>query len=139
MPDMLWFRQIVSFGMVGILATISHVTLAWLLIEGTTLDKYVANLFGGIVAFSVSFFGNARFTFKTDASSLRCAGRSLFVTALSLFLSSAILAFVSWNGLPIYIYVLIVLATVPPSTFLLAKFWAFQPLVELLDVEERER
>ena len=124
---MAWLRQLVSFGLVGVLATFAHVATASLLIEGTGIDKYLANLCGAATAFALSFLGNARFTFATDRSLLSCARRYLGVTLISLALTSAILAFVGRNGWPTYAYALIVLFTVPPATFLLARLWAFQP------------
>lgn len=128
---MAWLRQLLSFGTVGVFATLAHVATAWLLIDGFALDKYLANLLGATAAFAVSFLGNARFTFETDRSLARCAARYLGVTLVSLALTSAIVAFVDRYGLPTWLYVAIVLATVPPVTFLLAKLWAFQPLRRL--------
>ena len=121
-------RQLLSFATVGVFATLAHVATAWLLIEGAGFDKYLANALGAAAAFAVSSLGNARFTFATDRSLVRCAGRYLGVTLVSLVLTSAIVAFVDRYGLPTWLYVVIVLATVPPVTFLLAKLWAFQPL-----------
>ena len=121
-----WARQVLSFGAVGALATILHVTLAWMLISETTLNPYIANLLGTCTAFAISFLGNARFTFRTDRSLPDCARRYLLVSLLSLGMTSAILAFVESTGLPTYAYVLFVLGIVPPVTFLSAKLWAFQ-------------
>lgn len=120
-------RQLASFGTVGVFATLAHVATAWMLIDLAALDSYLANGLGGASAFLVSFLGNACFTFTTDRSLLRCAGRYLFVSLFSFALTSAILAFVERNGLPTWLYLAIVLATVPPATFMLAKLWAFHP------------
>lgn len=119
-------RQIASFGVVGICATLVHVTLAWALIERAEVDGFLANACGAAAAFSVSYLGNARITFASGRSLLGGAIRYLGVTLVSLALTSAILAMVEHNGLPTWVYALIVVATVPPATFLLAKFWAFQ-------------
>lgn len=119
-------RQIASFGAVGLCATLVHVTLAWALIEQAALNGFAANACGAAAAFSVSYLGNARITFPGARGLPGGAVRYLAVTIVSLVLSSAILAFVESNGLPTYAYALIVVLTVPPTTFLLAKFWAFQ-------------
>lgn len=121
-------KQILSFGAVGMIATATHVSVAWLLMEATGIDRFVANFCGAMAAFGVSLLGNARFTFATERSLLRCAGRYVFVTLASLALTSAILAVTTRMGLPTYWYVLSVLVAVPPTTFLLARFWAFGPL-----------
>lgn len=119
-------RQVASFGAVGICATLVHVTLAWALIERAEVDGFLANACGAAAAFSVSYLGNARITFASGRSLLGGAFRYLGVTLVSLAMTSAILALVERNGLPTWAYAVIVVVTVPPTTFLLAKFWAFQ-------------
>lgn len=119
-------RQVASFSLVGICATLLHVAVAWLLIEQVAVDGFLANACGAAAAFSVSYLGNARITFASRRGLWEGAVRYLVVTLVSLTLSSAILALTQRNGLPTYAYALIVVMTVPPTTFLLAKFWAFQ-------------
>lgn len=119
-------RQIASFGAVGLCATLVHVSLAWALIEQGALNGLFANACGAAAAFWVSYLGNARITFPGARGLPGGAIRYLAVTLVSLALSSAILALAESNGLPTYAYALIVVLTVPPTTFLLAKFWAFQ-------------
>lgn len=118
-------RQALSFGAVGICATLAHVSLAWLLIDLRACNLYLANLFGTCLAFLVSFLGNAGFTFRTDRSFWGCTARYVLVSLFSLVATSGILAVVKSNGLPTSLYVATVLVTVPPMTFLLAKYWAF--------------
>ncbi len=78
------------------------------------------------MAFSVSFFGNALLTFRTERPLKIAASRYIFVSIYSLCATSIILGFVRYHQLDIYIYIIIVIATVPTSTFLLAKLWAFK-------------
>ncbi|MEQ5788891.1 GtrA family protein [Erythrobacter sp. NFXS35] len=119
-------RQVASFGAVGICATLVHVALAWTLIERVMLDGLLANACGAAAAFSVSYLGNARITFRSGRGLSGRPVRYLAVTLVSLALSSAILSLVEHAGLPTYAYAVIVVLTVPPTTFLLAKFWAFR-------------
>jgi len=123
-------RQLVSFGAVGVCATLAHVALVWLLIDQGWMNPYFDNLLGTCAAFAVSFFGNAGLTFRTNRLLCDCARRYVFVSAASFVMTSGILALVRHNGWPNYAYVLIVLCTVPPATFLLAKLWAFRALPE---------
>ncbi len=120
-------RQITTFGAVGIAATVTHVVTAWLLIATASCDPYLANLFGTFSAFAVSFGGNAGFTFQTDRRLWSSARRYMLVSLFSLAATTAILTLTERMGLPIYIYVIAVLAVVPPATFVLAKHWAFHP------------
>ena len=120
-------RQLAAFGLVGVCATLIHVTIAWLLIEQAALNGFVANACGAAMAFMVSYLGNARITFASERGLWDAGLRYLVVTLVSLILSSAILMFTQANGLPTSAYALIVVLTVPPTTFVLAKFWAFAP------------
>lgn len=121
-------RQLFSFGVVGVAATLSHVGVAWLLIESTAINAYLANAIGACAAFTVSFLGNANFTFITDRGFWSSARRYVWVSLLSLMLTSIILALTRHYGLSTSAYVVVVLATVPPATFILAKLWAFSPV-----------
>lgn len=123
-------RQLFSFGVVGVAATLSHVGVAWLLIERVEINGYLANAIGACVAFTVSFLGNANFTFVTDRSFWSSARRYVWVSMLSLMLTSIILALTKYYGLSTLAYVAAVLATVPPATFFLAKLWAFSPATD---------
>lgn len=119
-------RQLAAFGLVGISATLVHVGVAWWLIAQTAMSGFVANACGAAAAFGVSYLGNARITFLSERGLWEGAARYLAVTLTSLALTSAILALTQVAGWPTYAYALIVVVTVPPATFLLAKFWAFQ-------------
>ena len=123
-------RQLLSFGVVGVAATLAHVGVAWLLIESTAINAYLANAMGACAAFMVSFLGNANFTFITDRSFWSSARRYVWVSLLSLMLTSMILALTKHYGLSTLTYVVVVLITVPPTTFILAKRWAFSPAAE---------
>ncbi|MEE4207371.1 MAG: GtrA family protein [Erythrobacter sp.] len=120
-------RQIASFGVVGICATLVHVGVAWLLIDLFAMNGFLANALGAASAFSVSYLGNARITFASGRGLWGGAARYLAVTIVSFVLTSAILAVTRHAGLATWTYALLVVLTVPPSTFLLAKFWAFRP------------
>lgn len=119
-------RQIAAFGLVGICATLVHVAVAWALIEQGAIHGFAANACGAAAAFAVSYLGNARITFASKRGLIEGASRYLAVTLVSLALTSAILALVQHHGLPTSAYALMVVIVVPPATFLLAKFWAFQ-------------
>ena len=127
------FRQALSFGGVGIFATITHVAVVWVLISAAGCDPYLSNLLGTCTAFAVSFLGNASLTFRTNRSLQSSAGRYLFVSLISFCMTSIILAFVESNSWPIYIYAIIVITTVPAATFFLAKLWAFKPVSSFSD------
>lgn len=118
--------QVASFGAIGVCATITHVGLAWFMLEAVSIDPYLANLLGAAAAFLVSLFGNARFSFGVRERIFSYAGRYAVVSGISMLLTTIELQLVLHFGLPSYVYVAIVLLTVPPATFLAAKLWAFR-------------
>ena len=118
-------RQLLSFGSVGMVATVVHVALAYVLMLQTATSPFLANLAGFLAAFGISFFGNAKLTFGYDGSLTGPMVRFLAISFVSLTLTSGITALVEAQGLPRWTYVVLTLATVPPITFLLAKFWVF--------------
>lgn len=120
--------QIVMFTGVGCSATIAHVLVAWSLMAFSPFHPYLANLAGASFAYGVSFFGNACLTFGVSERRSVYAVRYLPVSLASLVLTTLELAFVTHLGLPRVAYVIVVLLTVPPATFLVAKLWVFRPL-----------
>ena len=118
-------RQLLSFGSVGMLATLAHVAVAYALLTATSINPYAANLAGFLSAVGISFFGNARVTFAYGEAWWPAFTRFAVVSLTSLGLTTAILAVVEAQALPYWAYVLATLAIVPPLTFLLSKFWVF--------------
>ncbi|MBX7457686.1 GtrA family protein [Qipengyuania sp. 1NDH17] len=118
-------RQLLSFGSVGMLATLAHVAVAYALLTATSINPYAANLAGFLSAVGISFVGNARVTFAYSEAWWPALARFAVVSLTSLGLTTAILAVVEARALPHWTYVLATLAIVPPLTFLLSKFWVF--------------
>lgn len=118
-------RQLLSFGSVGMLATLAHVAVAYALLTTTSINPYAANLAGFLSAVGISFFGNARVTFGYSEAWWPAFTRFVVVSLTSLGLTTTILAVIETWSLPYWTYVLATLAIVPPLTFLLSKFWVF--------------
>ena len=118
-------RQLFLFAGVGVCATFAHVFAAWSLMEFSVVEPYLANLVGACLGYGVSFIGNAWLTFGVRQRLGFYAARYLLVSLISLALTTFELAIVTRLGLSNHVYALIVLLTVPPATFLVAKFWVF--------------
>lgn len=118
-------RQLFLFAGVGGCATLAHVCAAWSLMQFSPVDPYAANLVGACLGYAVSFLGNAWLTFGVRQRFGFYAVRYLLVSLISLVLTTIELAMVTRLGLSNHAYALIVLLTVPPVTFLVAKFWVF--------------
>ena len=120
-------RQVLSFGAVGVCATVCHASVAWMLITAGGVDPYLANFLGVAIAFWISFLGNAFLTFKVKERLVRSGWRTLVLALVSFIVSTIVLAIVKGLGLPNFVYIVVMLFTVPPASFLLAKLWAFYP------------
>lgn len=118
-------RQFLSFGSVGMLATLAHVAVTYALLTATSIDPLAANLAGFLSAVGISFIGNANITFAYDAAWWPAFTRFAVVSLTSLGLTTSIVAVVEAQALPYWTYVLATLAIVPPLTYLLSKFWVF--------------
>lgn len=120
------FQQIRRFGVVGILATAIHIAVAYFAEAAGQLSPQLANLFGFLSAFLISYFGHLRYTFQPLGSSDRYFRRFLVLSALS-FLTSSYVMYVLTDTLGVdFHWALAAIAVIVPSlTFIAAKFWAF--------------
>lgn len=119
-------RQALVFGVVGIIATIIHVAVAYALLSIGTVNPYVCNALGACSAIAFSFFGNANVTFEFGGKHSEAFRRFLAQSALNFVLTSLILLGVESSGRPYWLYVVIVVFTVPPISFAVSKFWVFR-------------
>ena len=119
-------KQITLFGIIGVLATITHYFSALLFIKHTTLNLYLANLAGYLLAISVSFFGHGLFTFKVELSFYIL--KKFIIVSISAFICSELILFLLEKGLhfPHYISLGIVVLIIPLISFLLNKLWVYK-------------
>jgi putative flippase GtrA len=104
-------RRITRFGLVGVAALLTHMAVAWLVLERLTGSPYAASLAGFLVAFCVSFLGHHHFTFAGGQDYIRTLPR-FFLVALSGFLAKMVSMMVS-------------ILVIPALTYLAARLWAF--------------
>lgn len=118
--------QIRRFGIVGILATTVHVFVAYLVVSLTGSLPQLANLFGFLCAFLVSYFGHLHYTFQPEFASDSYFRRFLILSGLS-FLTSASIVYFLTNTLGLdFRWALAAMAVIVPGiSFIVAKFWAF--------------
>lgn len=122
--------QIWRFATVGVLATAAHLIIYSALTELLVVEPLAANAIAFVLAFGISFTGQAGWTFRDDAG-----GRWLTSARLTRFLAASVAGFafntsivfviVTWLDYP-GIYALPFMATlVPAALFLLNKYWVF--------------
>ncbi len=120
-------RQLTSFGVVGLMATATHVSVGLGLHHGLGVAPLLANLVAFTVALCVSFLGQTRLTFPGAKADGTAFARFTLVAVSGLALNQAIVWVVtSALGRPYWVALLIIIATVPWITFLLLKLWALR-------------
>ena len=125
MVKLLWARQFVSFGAIGIIATATHVVIAWFSYSSGGVHPGLANLLGAVTAFIISFYGNRSLTFKSNRAVSESVWRYMIISLVSYLFATAIMLTIERYRLPPYLFIFFVIIAVPPITFVLAKSWAF--------------
>lgn len=122
-------RRLARFGAVGITATITHYLCA--LVLTLVVDVYWANVLGYAMGTGVSYYGHHRLTFAAPrdlTSHRRAISRFLVSTLIGVAFSQAILyVAVSHLLLPPAWALAVVVTTLPVLSFLLLRFWVFEP------------
>lgn len=123
-----WTAQASRFAGVGILATVVHVSVAYLVSRFGGANPFLANLTGFGVAFWVSYCGNFYWTFSGSTEHAVRLKRFIISSTFCFFLSNGIVATVNWLHLPFEVALVVITFLIPPLSFALAKFWAFRSL-----------
>lgn len=112
------------FGVVGVTVTALHVIIAATLIESGRAGPAVANGAAFIVAASASFALNTKYTFRSDVNIVRLS-RFFVVAILCGLLSMALAGGCELLGLPYQVGILVVVACVPPLSYLSHRLWTY--------------
>lgn len=104
------------FGVVGALATATHVATAWLALRGLGLDAAPANGIAFVVASIVSYAGNTWWGFSARPA-LRNVWRFGLVSLVALVLTMAIAGAVEAAGGHDALGIMAVVTLVPAATF----------------------
>ncbi|HYG28147.1 MAG TPA: GtrA family protein [Caulobacteraceae bacterium] len=121
-------RQLPWFAVFGVLASGTHFVVALAAARFLRLEPLAANTVAFAAALGVSYLGNAIVTFRVrpwdGAQFARFAALSLAGFALN---QAIVYALTVRGGWPFWASLLVVIALVPPATFVLAKLWALAP------------
>jgi len=122
--------QITRFTTVGLLATATHLGVATALMA-IEWNPYLANIAAFTVAFQISFWMHLRWSFSSgDARVWGAMGKFLAVALTGFALNNALffVSLTAFNIRPEYSLAFI-LVFVAALTFILCKFWVFNPRV----------
>ncbi len=118
--------QVSRFIGVGVTALIVHWLVVRLLVP-LGLVPLLANVFGFVVAFNVSYFGHRKLTFKAEELSHSRTLPRFATVALGSFAVNEILyaLLLTFTPLRYDLALLVVLGVVAVMTYLFSRFWAF--------------
>ncbi|WP_328986168.1 GtrA family protein [Thiorhodovibrio winogradskyi] len=118
----------VRFGLVGLVATATHLVSVYLLVSSLQLPPQLANLLAFVLAFGVSLVGHQHWTFAARADP-RQARRRFFLVAVAAYAANSLLLGVLLRMADVAPALSAVLAAscVPLFSYLASRLWAFVP------------
>ncbi|NQY96288.1 MAG: GtrA family protein [Henriciella sp.] len=119
--------RLFRFGVIGVLATIVHAAILWILVETAGLRPSIATIFAFLGALNVSYFGHYYFTFRSTEPHRRAlpgfvltAVVGAFLTWLFFVIATEILSWHYWIAFGITIVL------VPLFVFFVSRRVAFE-------------
>lgn len=115
--------QLFRFGLVGGLATLVHLSVAWWVLQvWAEGSPFLVNLVAFLVAFQVSFWGHSRYTFRQRGS----PWRFLLVTLGGFVINNSLLwIFLAMGVHSAFVAICLSVLLVPLFVFLASRFWVF--------------
>jgi putative flippase GtrA len=119
--------QLFRFGMVGITAASIHFITVMLLVQNFFLAPLVANIFGFLISFQVSYWGHRLWTFQETSVLHRTTFPKLLLVQVVNFSANETLFYIFLSlHLPYPLALLVVLTILPIFTFVSSKLWVFR-------------
>ncbi len=119
-------REVVAFGAVGVTAFLVHFAVVAITVP-LGVPPLLANVFGFLAAFAVSFLGHSRWSFPAEGRPAAAALKRFAVVAVSGFAlnESAYAMLLRWTQLDYRMALFIVLCAVAGLSWLAGRYWAF--------------
>lgn len=121
-------KQIGKFGIVGILATLTHATALTILVEIFSLIAWQANGAAFLIALVVTYIGQSYWVFQDTNHTATKSTKFIMVALLGFFLNITIMYAMN-ELLALHYLIGFFTATliIPIITFIFNKFWVFRP------------
>lgn len=121
------FLQVMRFGVVGVSAAFVNFSIVVMLVQWTAMEPLMANIFGFMISFQVSYFGHRKWTFSDVVVLHRLALPKLLIVQIgNLFASEFLFYFFLSLKLAYPLALLCVLMILPIFTFITSKLWVFR-------------
>jgi len=119
-------RKILTFGFVGIAASVIHFVTAVVAMRIFEAPIFLANLFGFIIAFGLSYVGHYKWTFQSTANH-KVSVPKFAITAIIGYLINNIvlLILISATGRELSSFILIAIGVSAATVYLISNRWVF--------------
>lgn len=118
--------KVSRFGLVGILATLSHLCVSLFCNAIIGLEVQVANVTGFLLALGVSYAGHYHFSFRSGRSHRGALLRFLVVACVAFVVNLLLVEFLDRHAfLPDILQLAIGIGAMPFVTYVLHRFWVF--------------
>ena len=122
-------RAITTFGVVGVLSTITHLIVGLSLTTQGLFKPFTANIIAFVLAFFVSYSGHKSYSFQSDLPHCRAMPRFFSVACIGLVLNQFIVySVVSVLERPYWQALVLIITLIPAIVYLAGRYWAFKPL-----------
>jgi putative flippase GtrA len=118
--------RITRFGIVGIVATLTHMAVAHAGLALLTNSPYLASLAGFLSAFCVSYLGHYHFTFGADSVHSKALPRFVAIAVTGFLTSLVVIKAVTFYGLPPDVSLTVSILLIPGLTYIASRLWAFR-------------
>ncbi len=115
------------FAIIGALATLVHVAMAFITHHGLAQTPLRANVFGFFFGWWVSYLGNYHWTFNSDVAHHVGLSRFMVMSLFGLGLTLGIVWLMTdLLGAPMWAAMLVMVMVVPPTNYTIGKVWVFR-------------
>lgn len=119
--------ELLRFGFVGGLATLTHFIVASALFSWTPVGIFAANLAGFVIAVAVSFFGHRNLTFRATEAGRAAAVRFFGVAVAGFLVNTGVLAVATYAvGRETLWSLALAVFVAAGFVYLASKLWAFR-------------
>jgi putative flippase GtrA len=121
------FLTISRFAVVGVIATVIHVGIVWILITQISIEPLPANLVAFLTAFTVSFSGQYIWTFRSSRNWKSAIIRFFTIAFIGFLFNNVVLITLLAIGFLSDSHAAVLSACViPVISYFAGRFWAFK-------------
>ena len=116
------FLELIRFSLIGLFATATHLTIAYIFIRIFIYDSvYLINFVAFAFAITISYLGHLFITFKKNGNFFQF----MFVSGMGFLINNSFLFLGLFFGIDNFMAIVFASSVPPIIVFLFSKFWVF--------------